>query len=90
MKMFLREEAVSSVESLVVDVRGAAKMLGVCERTIRNLTNRGVLSAIKLGSSVRYSREALIDFVRQGSKNESCNGNDGANIVSVSGEVAQT
>ena len=87
MKMFLKEEAVSPVESLVVDIKGAATMLGVCERTIRNLTRRGELPAIRLGSSVRYSREALIDFVRQGSRRETTRGDESADITSDLGEV---
>jgi excisionase family DNA binding protein len=68
-KLFLNDD-VSSVEPLTVDVRTAAKMLNVCERTIRNLTKNGVLPVIRIAGRVLYSREALIEFVRQGSRLE--------------------
>jgi len=61
---------VSSANSLTVSTEEAAEMLGVCARTVRNLTRRGVLPVIKIGGCVRYSRECLIDFVRQGSTTE--------------------
>jgi excisionase family DNA binding protein len=69
-KLFLNDD-VASVESLTVNVRTAAKMLNVCERTIQNLTKRGELPVVKIAGCVRYSREVLIDFVRQGSRRES-------------------
>ena len=68
------KDEVVTVEALTVDVRMAAKMLGVCERTVRNLTKRGELPVIRIAGCVRYSREALIEFVRQRSKRE-VNGN---------------
>ena len=61
------------VESLTVNVKTAAKMLGVCERTVRNLTKRGELPVVRLGSSVRYSRKVIHDFVNP---RESDNGNE--------------
>jgi excisionase family DNA binding protein len=69
-KLFLNDD-VSEVESLTVNAKTAAKMLGVCERTIRNLTKRGELPVIRMVGCVRYSVEALKDFVRQGSRLES-------------------
>ena len=70
MKMFLNEDAVASIESLVVDAKGAAKMLSVCERTIRNLTKSGELPVIRIAGCVRYSVEALKEFIRQKSTRE--------------------
>jgi len=64
-------ENVLSVEPLTVNVKEAAKMLGVCERTVRMLTKNGVLPVIRIASRVLYSREGLIEFVRQRSKQES-------------------
>ena len=64
---------VESVESLTVNVKTAAKMLNVCERTVRNLTKRGELPVVRIGSSVRYSRKVLHDFVEP---KEPCGGNE--------------
>jgi excisionase family DNA binding protein len=63
-------ENVLSVEPLTVNVKEAARMLGVCERTIRNLTKLGELPVIRIASRVLYSREDLIEFIRQRSKQE--------------------
>ena len=60
-----------SVEPLTVSVKEAARMLGVCERTIRTLTKSGELPVIRIASRVLYSREDLIDFVRQRSNQKS-------------------
>jgi len=67
--MFMKNEG-SQVESLTVSVKEAATMLGVCPRTVTNLTRRGELPVIRIAGCVRYSREVLIDFVRQGSRRE--------------------
>jgi excisionase family DNA binding protein len=61
---------VLSVEPLVVSVKEAARMLGVCERTVRTLTRDGVLPVVRIASRVLYSREALIEFIRQASRVE--------------------
>ena len=70
---FMFREDVLSVEPLTVSVKEAAKMLGVCERTVRTLTKNGVLPVIRIASRVLYSREDLIEFVRQRSKQEAGN-----------------
>ena len=71
MKDFMIKENVLSVEPLTVNVKEAARMLGVCERTIRSLTKLGELPVIRIASRVLYSREDLSEFVRQRSKQES-------------------
>jgi excisionase family DNA binding protein len=62
--MFMKQSDVSAVESLVVDVKEAAKMLGVCPKTVSNLTKRGELPVIRIAGCVRYSREDLLAFIR--------------------------
>ena len=64
MKTMFVNDDVSAVESLVVGVNEAAKMLGVCSKTVSNLTKRGELPVIRIAGCVRYSREDLIEFVR--------------------------
>jgi len=64
-----------SVEPLTVNIRTAAKMLGICERTIRNLTKSGELPVIRIASRVLYRREDLIEFVQKRSQRD-VSGND--------------
>jgi len=71
--MLLKNDDVVQVEPLTVNARVAAKMLGVCERTVRNLTKRGELPVIRMVGCVRYSRESLIDYVRQRSMMDTSN-----------------
>ena len=71
-----------SVEPLTVNVAGAAKLLGVCERTVRTLTKQGVLPVIRIASRVLYSIEDLTEFVRQQSKKEVGSGAANADVMS--------
>lgn len=71
------------MEPLTVDIRTAAKLLNVCERTIRNLTKRGELPVVKILGRVLYSREDLVAFVRQKSSRESDDGNEEANVPEI-------
>ena len=56
------------VESLLVNVTDAAKMLNISERTLRTITKRGELPTVRIASRVLYSREDLVDFIRQRSQ----------------------
>ncbi len=44
----------TTLEPLLVDERAAARLLGVCPRTIYGLRRGGKLRAVRIGSSVRY------------------------------------
>ena len=70
MKIFLNDDAVSSVEPLTVNIDDAAKMIGVCPRTVRKLTQNGDLPVIRIGNRVLYSRADIIEFVQQSSVRE--------------------
>ena len=59
------KDDVLPVVPLVVDVVVAAKMLGVCARTVRTLTKRGELPCVRIAGRVLYSVEDLTNFVRQ-------------------------
>ena len=78
----MEKNAMVAVESLTVNAGGAAKMLGVCERTVRNLTKQGVLPVIRIASRVLYSIEDLTEFVRQRSKREINSGIENHDCVS--------
>jgi len=43
--------------------RDAAKMLGVCDKSLWNATKRGEIPAIKLGRSVRYDPRDLTRWI---------------------------
>lgn len=48
---------------LMVDIREAARLLNVSERTIWQLTNDKKLTAVKIGKrGIRYSYRALLAF----------------------------
>jgi excisionase family DNA binding protein len=44
----------------------AARFLRVSERTLWELSRQGKLECVRVGRSVRYSREALAAFVARG------------------------
>lgn len=57
---------VDKTEALTVKSEEASKLLGVCPKTLWTLTKNGVIPCLKIGKSVRYSREKLIEYVNQG------------------------
>ena len=63
-------------DSLLFDVKTTARMLNVCERTIRTLTKMGELPVVKILGRVLYSREDLVEFVRQRSQKETNSGSE--------------
>ena len=87
-KDLILKKKISSENSLTVSTEEAAEMLGVCPRTVRNLTKRGELPVIRIAACVRYSREVLIEFVRQGSKRETSHGKELTDFTPGLGEVA--
>ena len=50
-------------QPLLVSTRDAAKMLGICQRTLWTLTDRGDLPRVKFGQIVRYSVDDLRAFI---------------------------
>ncbi len=52
-----------TLEPLLIDEREAARLLGVCPRTIFSLRRAGKIRAIQIGSSVRYEVADLRHFV---------------------------
>jgi excisionase family DNA binding protein len=55
--------SVAECQQVLVSVRDAARMLGVCERTIFSLTKTGVLEKVRIGKrGVRFRREDLERF----------------------------
>ena len=50
----------------VMDVKRAARLLDCDPKTVRRLIDRGLLERIKVGTRVRITKMALIDFVSRG------------------------
>jgi len=76
-----RKDEVVSREPLLVDVKEVARLLNVCERTIRTLTKSGELPVVKLASRILYSVEDLVEFVRQRSTRETSGKNEQINFM---------
>ena len=65
------------IEPLTVNVKMAAKMLGVCEKTIRTLTKNGELPVVRILGRVLYRPEDLAEFVKQRTQRALGSGDDG-------------
>ena len=51
-------------EPLLLKPEEAAKALSISQRSLWSLTNRKLVPFIRIGKSVRYSREALAEWIR--------------------------
>jgi excisionase family DNA binding protein len=52
-------------DRLLVDARTAAKMLGVCQRTLWRLTDIGELPHVRIGRRVLYCPQQLREWVER-------------------------
>ena len=50
----------------IMTVQEAAKALGCCDKTLRELARKGAIKGVKIGSSWRIPKSALISFVEGG------------------------
>jgi len=55
---------VETIPVLLLTPRQAASALGICERTLATYTKRGLLPVVRIGFSVRYSVEALREWIK--------------------------
>ena len=55
----------SNHERLAYSMREAAEAIGICERSVWQVIKDGRLKAIKIGRSVRITREELLSFLRE-------------------------
>jgi len=55
----------SGQERLAYSMREAAEAIGICERSVWQVIKDGRLKAIKIGRSVRITREELLRFLRE-------------------------
>ena len=62
------ERTEQAVEPMLLTARQAARLLAISERTLFTITKSGELPAVRIGRSVRYSVDALRDYVRRASE----------------------
>ena len=63
-KRVSEETRVGSLVPLAVSVRDAARLLGVCERTVWSVAKRGLLPYCRVGGRVVFPREGIEAFLR--------------------------
>ena len=57
---------IESVAPEAVSMRDAATIMGVSERSVWTLCNRGLLTSFKIGQTVRIRYEAIQQFMERG------------------------
>lgn len=63
-----REQRLAVMEKDILDVEGAAALLGVSTRTISNVPRRGAIPATRVGRAWRCARRNLITWVANDSQ----------------------
>ncbi len=63
-----REERIAGMDEEVLDVGGAARVLGVSTKTIYKLARTGEIPAMRIGREWRFARKNLIEWVTNASK----------------------
>jgi excisionase family DNA binding protein len=63
-----REHRIAAMDKNILDVEGAAALLGVSTRTIYTLARKGEIPATRVGREWRFARQNLIAWVANGSQ----------------------
>jgi excisionase family DNA binding protein len=63
-----RAERIERMDEEILDVDGAARVLGVSTRTIYNLARQGNIPAMRVGREWRFARRNLIEWVTNSSQ----------------------
>jgi excisionase family DNA binding protein len=61
-----RAQRIEGMAAEILDVEGAARLLGVSKRTIYKLASEQAVPAAKVGREWRFSRKRLIEWVTEG------------------------
>lgn len=61
-----REERLALMDKEILDVEGAAAILGVSSTTIYNLARKGAIPATRVGREWRFARKNLVDWITNG------------------------
>src|SRR5437016_4381435 len=62
-----RQKRIAAMDKEILDVEGAATLLGVSTTTIYHLARQGTIPATRVGREWRFSRQNLIQWVANGS-----------------------
>lgn len=65
-----RDARLASMAREILDIAGAAELLGVATATVYKLAREGKLPATKVGREWRFARARLIDWVAAGTQAE--------------------
>ncbi len=63
-----REERIAEMDEEVLDVGGAARVLGVSTKTIYTLARKGDIPARRIGREWRFARKNLVEWVANSSQ----------------------
>ena len=63
-----RWQRIAAMDREILDVEGAAALLGVSPRTIYTLARKGEIPATRVGREWRFARQNLIAWVANGSQ----------------------
>lgn len=67
-KVRTKQERIAFMDKEILDVEGAALILGVSSTTIYNLARKGEIPATRVGREWRFSRSNLVQWVVNGSQ----------------------
>jgi excisionase family DNA binding protein len=62
-----RAERIAAMDE-ILDVQGAARVLGVSARTVYNLARQGEIPAMRIGREWRFARKNLVEWVANASQ----------------------
>jgi excisionase family DNA binding protein len=63
-----RWQRIAAMDKDILDVEGAAAVLGVSTRTVYSLARKGEIPAMRVGRVGRFARQNLIAWVTNGSQ----------------------
>lgn len=64
----VRSKRIASMAKEILDVAGAAELLGVSPWTIYQLARKGTIPGTRVGKEWRFARQVLIQWVANGSQ----------------------
>ena len=63
-----RADRIAAMDEEILDVEGAARVLGVSSRTVYNLARKGEIPAMRIGREWRFALKNLREWVANGSQ----------------------
>jgi excisionase family DNA binding protein len=63
-----RAERIAAMDEEILDIEGAARVLGVSTRTVYTLARKGEIPAMRIGREWRFARRNLVEWVANSSQ----------------------